>query len=411
MAVSKTEATQTIISRLSSDPPFTPTADKTLNTVSSPQTAEFYDIEPILHQNATYNIIIGERSNGKTYSALCKLLESYWKTGRQGAYIRRYDVEVKGKEGSTLFDGHVANGYISQLTDGKYDRVRYYSGRFHLAYFDTDLNKIIYQEEPFCFCFALNNMEHYKGNSYPNVYTIIFDEFITRQYYLPNEFVLFMNMLSTIIRRRLGVKIFMLANTVNKFCPYFKEMGIRHIESMSQGNIDLYTYGTSKLRVAVEYCATPAKKSKESDLYFAFDNPSLQMITGGAWEVDMYPHCPVPFTSSDIQFIFFINFDTHLLQCECVCTPYETTYASFIFIHEKTTPLKHPDTDIVFTDRYDPRPNYFRNIRKPATPAARRIAEYFRLERVYYQDNEVGEIVRNYLKFCTVSSRSVNGAS
>ena len=36
----------------------------------------------------------------------------------------------------------------------------------------------------------------------------------------------FMNVLSTIIRDRENIKIFMLGNTVNKYCPYFDEMGL-----------------------------------------------------------------------------------------------------------------------------------------------------------------------------------------
>lgn len=31
---------------------------------------KFYNLNAILSKNATYNIIIGERSNGKTYSIL-----------------------------------------------------------------------------------------------------------------------------------------------------------------------------------------------------------------------------------------------------------------------------------------------------------------------------------------------------
>ena len=98
---------------------------------------------------------------------------------------------------------------------------------------------------------------------------------MTRQYYLQNEFVLFTNVLSTIIRHRNDVKILMLANTVNKYCPYFKEMGLKHITEMEQGDIDVYTYGTSSLRVAVEYCK-PFAKGKASDVYFTFNEMTHQ---------------------------------------------------------------------------------------------------------------------------------------
>lgn len=40
--------------------------------------SEFYSLEPILSKNATYNMIIGERSNGKTYAVLKYSLQQWW---------------------------------------------------------------------------------------------------------------------------------------------------------------------------------------------------------------------------------------------------------------------------------------------------------------------------------------------
>ena len=68
----------------------------------------------------------------------------------------------------------------------------------------------------------------------------------------------------------------------------FAEMGLTHIDKMKQGTIDVYTYGTSELTVAVEYCES-MKGSKENNYYFAFNNPKLNMITSGAWELNLYP--------------------------------------------------------------------------------------------------------------------------
>ena len=98
-------------------------------------------------------------------------------------------------------------------------------------------------ETPFAFGFAITSQEHDKSTSYPNVRTILYDEFLTRNAYIPDEFVLFCNVLSTVIRQRDDVKIFMLGNTVNKYCPYFKEMGLNNITKQKQGTIDIYKYG------------------------------------------------------------------------------------------------------------------------------------------------------------------------
>ena len=140
----------------------------------------------------------------------------------------------------------------------------------------------------------------------------------------------------------------------------------------------------------------PNKDGKESDYYFAFDNPKLSMITGGAWEIDIYPHCPVKYTPADIVFTYFIQFLDDLLQCEIVL--HDDMY--FTFIHRKTTDIKYPDSDLVYTTEYSPRPNYKRNITIPQTPIERKIAQHFMSDKVFYSDNEVGEIVRNYLIWC-----------
>ena len=72
--------------------------------------------------------------------------------------------------------------------------------------------------------------------------------------------------------------------------------------------IDLYTYGESNLRVAVEYSQGIKKESKKSNKYFAFDNPKLQMITNGKWEIDIYPHLPHKYKPKDIKFIYYIKY-------------------------------------------------------------------------------------------------------
>lgn len=361
----------------------------------------FYTLISIKKLKAIYNMIIGKRSNGKTYACLEEIIRNFAKSGKQGAYLRRYREDFRGKRGDQLFASHVSNGLISEVTNGEWNSVKYYAGRWYFSKYDPILNKDLRDSEPFCFGFSLSEMEHDKSTSYPDITTIVFDEFITRSYYLPDEFVLFMNVLSTIIRGRYDVTIYMLGNTVNKFCPYFKEMGLGHVDEMALGTIDLYTYGESGLSVAVERCDDP-ESSKSSNKYFTFDNPSLQMITGGAWEIDIYPHLPIKYVKRDIQLIYFILFNDYILQCEIVVKD----GCIFTYIHRKTTELQNPDDDIIFTTEYSPRPNISRNILHPTYEVHRKISNFFKAEKVFYQDNEVGELVRNYIMWCKSSSVS-----
>ena len=358
--------------------------------------SEYYDVSHIDKFNAHYNVIFGKRSNGKTYSVLKKAIQNYAKRGEQTGYIRRYREDFKGKRGATMFDSLIANDEIRKATNGQWETVRFYSDRWYFAKKDIESDRLISDSVPFCYAFSLAQMEHDKSTSYPLITTVIFDEFISRIGYLPNEFVLFMNVLSTIIRQRNNVKIYMLGNTVNKYCPYFQEMGLKHVEDMEMGKIDIYSYGDSNLRVAVERTMDHNIEGRKSDVYFAFDNPSLQMITGGAWELDLYPHLPREYEVDDIIFKYFICFNDNILQCEVV----ELADCCFTYVHRKTGEIRHPDVDVVFSTEYDPRPNHIRNIRKSTEDIVKKIWRFYRDDQVFYQDNDVGEIVRNYLMFC-----------
>ena len=369
--------------------------DKALKNDKSTK-IKFYSLDKIIATNSQYNFILGERSNGKSYACMEMMIKKYAQTGEQSALLRRWDEDFKGKRGSVMFDAHVSNGAVEKYTNGRWTGVYYYASKWYFCNTDEDGKRTV-ANEPFCYGFSISAMEHDKSTSYPNITTIVFDEVTSRNGYLPDEFTLFMNVLSTIIRQRDNVKIFMLGNTVSKVCPYFNEMGLTNIKKMEVGTIDIYTYGDSELRVAVEFCESNAK-SKASNVYFAFNNPHLEMIkgTGSIWEMDIYPHAPCKWLPKNELFKYFIRFDGELLQCEVV----RVEDGIFTFIHRKTTPIKDESKDIIFEPTPSIYPTHFQNIRKPTTPVTKKIASLFTPDRLFYQDNEVGEIVREYLLWC-----------
>ena len=356
------------------------------------ETPKFYELRNILSKNADYNIIFGERSNGKTYAALAYGIERFIKHGEQMAYIRRWREDLRGKRAESLFANHVANGLISRLTDGKFNEVFYMSNKWFLSFYDSEKGKRFPDTTPFCYGFCLSEQEHEKSSSYPNVTTVVFDEFLTRRYYLPDEFMLYMNLLSTIIRQRDNVKVFMLGNTVNKFCPYFTEMGLKQVPYIDQGTIDIYRFGEHGATVAVEYCSTIVKQ-KASNKYFCFDNQNLQMITGGKWELAVYPHLPTKYKPSDVLFIYYIQFNDVVLQANIIQVGNE----NFTYIHAKTTPIKDENTALIYSLEMNGKPNYKRKLLSTASYIETQVARYFATDKVFYQNNEIGEIVRNYL--------------
>lgn len=363
--------------------------------------SEFYQLDNIFKAapDAKYYVIWGERSNGKTFAVCEYAIDKWFMTGEQIAVLRRLDENFKGKYGQTMFDNFLYNpirgNIIEQKSNGKYNAVKYVSRKWYFCKRDEDGNIIESAGEPFAFAFALAQEEKYKSLAFPKITTILNDEFISMSGgYLTDEFLFFTSILSTIIRNRDNVKIFLCANAIPSYNPYIIEMGLTRFKKMEAGKIDIYKYGASKLIVAVEHTGTALKtKGKKSDVYFAFDNPRLKMITDGDFMFNLYPHAPFKWIPKEIKFIYFIVFDGEIFQCEII--HHDKQWITFI--HEKTTPIKDPDKALIYSQEIDPRKNYNRKILSPANELQNAIARFFAIEKVFYQDNRVGEQINQYL--------------
>ena len=186
----------------------------------------------------------------------------------------------------------------------------------------------------------------------------------------------------------------MLGNTVNKYCPYFQEMGLNHIKDQSPGSVDVYQYSQTGLQVVCEYTGSTTKKGgKASDVYFAFDNPELKMITSGSWEIAIYPHLSMKILPKEIITNFFIDFNGELIHGEVISKDTGT----FIFMHAKTTPIKDEDKDIIYSTKPDERWNHKMCLTKQSDKLSAFIIKCMRENRIFYSTNEVGEVFRNYV--------------
>ena len=358
--------------------------------------SKYVRLDRIKAQNAQYNILYGKRSNGKSYAVQEEIVDNFLKDRSAGAVIRRYEEDYKGKRAATYFDNLSCNedgkNVIKEKTGGEWDRIVYDSGRWYLGKYADDLARVVRAEIPLAYKFALTSMEHDKSSSYPSVRTVVFEEFMSRGEYLDDEFIVFCNTLSTIIRNRNDVKIYMLANSVDMFCPYIDEMGLTSFREMHPGDLAVYNYGESGLRVAVEYTDT-IRKDKGSDVYFAFDNPKLKMITDGSWELPQHPHAPEKIKPEMIHFRFYIKYSDRTLQANVV----NGTDGAYIYVHPKTSPFKEDRNDLIYTDDPSPSPYIRKSFRSPAFPAEEKILRLVRYGKVFFSDNPTGEA---FYRFC-----------
>lgn len=352
---------------------------------------------------------MGERSNGKTYGALKYALEKFIDSGftKQFAYVRRFDMDTKPAKMSKLWEGHLANMLVIELTQGLWETIKYKSGAFYLAKWDEDLNKYVTMETAIGYVFSLNTWERTKSVSYPDICTIVFDEFLSRAGYIEDEFIAWLNLISTIVRRRTGVTIFMIANTVSRSSLYFREMGLtKIIKKIKQGTIE-YHETKAGTKISIEYCADANKASTVSNSYqkdyFGFENPRIGMITGGSWETGLYPHKPMPFDASNVRFTFYIYWEYELIRGRIVQvrdTNGQLTDWLYFDHNPHDDPSKLSHRDLIYTPEHSHLPNYRRKITKPTNRLEDTIAQYFRREKTFYEDNETGENIVSYITWC-----------
>lgn len=291
----------------------------------------------------------------------------------------------------TMFSGIFEN--VIKKKYPQYTGITYYRRQWFL------LNKEGKKEKtPFMLDFSLNAVDHTNGSSLPNVKTIFFDEFTSRTEYLSDEYRKFQIVISNIIRERGDVTIFMAGNTVNKFCPYFKELGVKP-DSLQQGDKILLKKGNA--RIAIEYTKS-TEGGKDSDKYF-FSGKSVSMITKGAWEVADYPACPERYTKEDILFSIYVIFDGKYITGDIV----NKRSDFFIFFHpKKEDKIKDPEHDIVYCDFPSARRNYSNDITKAHDERGKFISSLFANGKAFYSDGDTGEILRNFIMY-SISHRGI----
>lgn len=357
----------------------------------------YYSYKRIMDIDAVYRLIIGQRSNGKTFGWCKMVLDNFFCYGLPSVYFRRLDEMIKPKIIQDLFAPH--EKYIEEQTDGEYNSIIYRANAWYMCRKEADkagnAEIVCKQEKPFCYSAAISTVETTKGVDHGEIWSIGFDEFITRSYYLQNEFVMFQNLVSSWVRDRPGVQIFMLANTVSKFCPYFKEMGLRHVMKQEPGTIDIYEIGKSGNSIAVEICAESEAVKKKVSKYFAFDNPQLEMITSGAWEMALYRHAPPELSQYPIMLRFFVEIEERLIQGNV----YKYQGYPIIFFHPKTSEIEKPQKEIIYrNDFFDGNPLHQRDVKTCFCRAQSIIYDLIRTQKTFYADNDTGEAVAAWLR-------------
>ena len=258
----------------------------------------YWNPSKLIGTGADFMLCIGQRGNGKTYGILKYFLQQYKKTKKRFCYLRRWDEDIKAYRMEQLFAPF--RNLIDELFGDEFTIV-YKNHKFYLV--NGNGTKV----DTLGYVLSISSSAHTKSISYTNVGYILYDEFIrmTGEQELRDEMSRFDNTLSTIIRGdNVNVKVFMLANTVSKYSPFFLRFAI-DINKIEQGTItvkDIPLETGDILKVALEYCEFNEEASKKISKY-----STNAMIKSGKWEIPETDEIPtVPNSIIKEQLLFTI---------------------------------------------------------------------------------------------------------
>lgn len=171
----------------------------------------YYNFDEIRSHNCMINYILSNRGSGKTFGAKVMCIKDFLKSNgeQEFMYVRRYNTELEDKD---LFFNDIIEANIFPDCE--------FTVKGNIGYCNGEI---------MCYFMALSTSLQKKSVPYPKVTKIIFDEFIvntTTQRYLKDEITVFLELISTVVRKRDNVSVFCLANNISYVNPHFSFWGI-----------------------------------------------------------------------------------------------------------------------------------------------------------------------------------------
>ena len=338
--------------------------------------------------DVNYLIIYGGRNDGKSYAAKEKVLRDFFETGAQFTYLRRYDIDIKSAD-NRLYWADFMTGKVNKIQElsGKaWDGIDYEKGAFYLTTTGEDGKP---QRGPVIgYAHALSVAEkRLKSLQFPDVNTIIYEEFCSADVMLYQEVKLFMNYVSTIARSK-RISVYMIGNTVSKHNAFFREWELTAIGKQKPGTVDIYSYTTEEgetVKVGAYYTNT----IKENSMFFG---SAAKMISGGEWDSTEQPHLKYPEHEYTAIYSIVVQFDAlNMFLCRFMVRGDMGVW----YVTAKTTEPK--ETDRIISPIVYETPLYT-NCFYPINDAEKKLFPYIQMGRMVYGDNLTGTEFKRGIK-------------
>lgn len=183
---------------------------------------KYWDIDKTLSHGCLFNFIYGPRGSGKTYTSQKKMVKGYLKSKgcEQFLWVRRYKEELKKLTSQR-------NGRFFNAVSKEFPRYVLKAEANVLSVATKPPSEIDKPMWKTCgYAASLNTSLLQKSDSMPDVWWIVFDEFLidtssTSPYkYLNGEVETFLNLYETVARGR-DVRVLFLGNALSAANPYF----------------------------------------------------------------------------------------------------------------------------------------------------------------------------------------------
>lgn len=284
--------------------------------------------------SADYIILLGQRSNGKSYAVKESVLIDAYKNGNEFGYIRRYDEDTKDYMIVEYFADFIPDKLL-EITNGEFDTISVYRKAIYFACTNPETGKIERMKK-IGNVFSLATYERYKSRMFPNITTLLFEEFITDNYYLQNEPKKLFNLVSSIARLR-KIKVYCIGNTISRICPYFNDWQLVNIPKQKIGTIELYHVKDTDTDTTVIIAVYLTDTMKVNSGMF-FGN-SAKSIVSGMWETDEHPHLLGHKDEYNTIYTLVFMYDKNMFLCEFLQSKKDTSNFTW-FISPKNTPIQ-----------------------------------------------------------------------
>ena len=240
-------------------------------------------LDTILGYNARYNMIISDRSFGKTYGLFKRAIKNWIKNKDEFIYLRRNVTEVDAKHTEHLFDKVATDLDFHSNYLFKVEGSKCYIADVTYCSEEQILNKE-YEWNLFGYIIALTQAVTYKSIDFPKVTMIMYEEFLIVESggrrYLPNEAWLLKDFFTTVARERPDkIKVFLLGNRVSPINPYFSEFNVFPYDERKE------YYYNKKTNCLLFYVGESGERHAEKMLEsYGEDSSYTDYAFGGSWQ-------------------------------------------------------------------------------------------------------------------------------